>query len=63
MKIDYVRITYTNKLEALFKEHNIYNQLQALAKDAAHPASADAHIALEVLDNQIEQFMLSSEKG
>ena len=62
-KVDCIRIPYTEKLEALFKEHNIYDRLQALAKKAAHPGSADDRRALEVLDNQMEQFMLSSEKG
>ena len=62
-KVDRIRISYIEKLEALFKEHTIYNRLQVLAKNAAHPASADARSALEVLNNQMEQFMLSSEKG
>ena len=61
LKVDRIRIPYNEKLESLFREHNIYDRLQSLAKTAAHPLSADARRALEVLDNQMEQFMLSSE--
>ena len=60
-KVDRIRIPYNEKLESLFREHNIYDRLQSLAKTAAHPSSANARHALEVLDNQIEQFILSSE--
>ena len=61
-KVECIRIPYIEKLDALFKEHNIYDRLQALAKKAAHPASEDSCTALEVFDNQMEEFMLSSEK-
>ena len=62
-KVDRICIPYIEKLEALFKEHNVYDQLQALAKNDIHPASDDAHVTLEVLDNQMEELMISSEKG
>ena len=62
-KVDRIRIPYVEKLEALFKEYNIFERLQALSTNADHPASADARAALEALNNQFEDFMLSAEKG
>ena len=48
-KVDRICIPYTEKIEALFKEQNIYDRLQALTKKAAHPASADARRAQKFL--------------
>ena len=62
-KVDRIRIPYIEKLEALFKEHNILERLHELSTKADHPVLADASAALEALDNQYKEFMLSAEKG
>ena len=62
-KVDRIRIPYVEKLEALFKEHNILERLQALSIKVDHPVSADVSAPQEALDNQYEEFMLSAEKG
>ena len=62
-KVDRIRIPYVEKLEALFKEHNIFERLQALLTKANHPALAYARAALEALNNQFKDFMLCAEKG
>ena len=45
-KVDRIRIPYVKKREALFKEHNVFERLRALLKNAACPASANARVGL-----------------
>ena len=62
-RVDRIRVPYVKKIKALFKDHNILERLQTIYAPTDDPATEDARTALEALDNQMEDFMLSAEKG
>ena len=61
-KVGRIRQKYVDKLEELFKQHNIYRRLLELEKKASFPASEEVKETLEQLDQLVVELMLLSER-
>ena len=61
-KVGRIRQKYVDKLEELFKQHNIYRRLLELEKKASFPASKEVKETLEQLDQLVVELMLLSER-
>jgi hypothetical protein len=61
-KVGRIRQKYVDKLEELFKQHNIYRRLLEIEQKASFPASKEVKGTLEQLDQLIVELMLLSEQ-
>ena len=59
-KVERIRKKYIDRLESMFKHHNIYNCLLHLERKASFLASAEVKETLEQLDQVIVELMLLS---
>ena len=57
-----IRQAYVDKLEESYQRNNVLARLEAVDKQANFPASKEVSEMLEILDKEMTELMLSSEK-